>query len=93
MNFYSNSYNSELIYGILFIDDQGILNNLFTVQCYEFLKLRITTFIYEICDAVVRTDTLCTVTVRTCNSRTPGQPVIYSHESLFLQQPPILQSV
>jgi len=69
----------------------GILNNLFTVQCYEFLKLRITTFIYEICDTVVRTDILCTVTVRTCTSRTPGQPVIYSHESLFLPQPPILQ--
>ena len=35
------------------------------------------------CDTVVRTGTPCTGTVRTCTSRTSGQPVIYSHVSLF----------
>jgi len=35
------------------------------------------------CDTKVRTGTPCTFTVRTCTSRTSGQPVIYSHVSLF----------
>ena len=37
------------------------------------------------CDTVVRTGTPCTGTVRTCTSRTSGQPVIYSHVSLFFR--------
>ena len=40
-------------------------------------------FILKTCDTVARTGTPCTGTVRTCTSRTSGQPVIYSHVSLF----------